>query len=560
MSQYTIGIDFGTLSARGILLNLQTAEETAVCEKAYAHGVMDDALPDGTKLGRGWALQHPEDYDDCLLFLIRELLKTPGIRNTDIVGIGIDFTASTVLPVDEAYAPLCRREEFRHHPHAYAKLWKHHAAQYCADLINDAAEIYDKELFRHYGGKISCEWLLPKALQTAKEAPEIYARAHRIMEAADWIVFQMTGAETGSACCAGYKAGWNEKDGYYKQEFLKKIDPRIEDLGDKLTRNVLPVGTRAGFVSRAFAERSGLDPSCAVAVPIIDAHASLPACGIDGEGKMLIIMGTSSCHLILSRQKLAIDGICGVVKDGILPGYYAYEAGQSCVGDSFAWYVQNCLPKSYWEQAERKQTGIHAYLREKARRLKPGESGLLSLDWLGGVRSTLMDFDLSGLILGLTIQTKPEEIYRCLIEGTAFGTRTILEAFENGGLPTGTLFAAGGIADKDPMTLQIYADICGKEIRLSKSRNSGALGSAILGALAAGPGVSGFRDAADAVRALGAVKDTVVRPIEENRRIYDRLYAEYRTLYEYFSKTNRVMKNLRQITAGENFPDSPKTY
>lgn len=549
MEKYSIGMDYGTLSARAILINIHSGEEIATSVYEYPHGVMETALPTGEPLGPNWALQHPKDYIEALTFTIKELLSISKVEPKDIIGIGIDFTSCTILPVKEDGIPLCMLKEFEREPHAYVKLWKHHAAQYCADHLNQTAEEMKEEWLSLYGGKISSEWLVPKVMQIAKEAPSIYDATDKFMEAGDWLVWQLCGKEARSACNAGYKALWHYKKGYPSSTFFKALDPKLENLvSEKLSTDIKPLGACAGYLTPEMARQTGLTEDTAIAVEIIDAHASVPACKIDGPGKMLMIMGTSTCHMLLSKEERGVPGTCGIVKDGILPGFFGYEAGQSCVGDHFSWFVKNCVSSKYIEDAKEKGMDIHQYLTEKAKKLKVGESGLLALDWWNGVRSTLMDFDLTGLILGMTLQTKPEEIYRALIEATAYGTRQIIEAFESSGVPIDELYAAGGIAAKNPMLMQIYADVCNKEIKISGSEQSGALGSAILGAVAAGTEKSGYQDVCEATSKLGKLKDVIYKPIPENVSVYEELFREYQKLYNYFGKgENNVMKKLKAL-------------
>ena len=542
-------IDFGTLSARALLLNIETGEELLISEYAYPNGAMEKELPSGKKLGIDWALQNPQDYIEAFINTVKEILQKSSVCPDDIVGLGIDFTSCTILPAKKDGTPMCNIEKYKDEPHAYVKLWKHHAAQYCADILNQTAEAMGEGWLKLYGGKISSEWLVPKAMQIAKEAPEIYDNCDRILEAGDWLIWQLCGKEARSACNAGYKALWQHSTGYPSKEFFKALDARMENIvEEKLSTDVKSLGSCAGYLTEEMAKACGLNKGLPIAVEIIDAHASVPACKIDKPGKMLMIMGTSTCHMLLSDKEMGVPGTCGIVKDGILPGYYGYEAGQSCVGDHFSWFVDNCLPASYTEDARAQGKNIHVYLREKAENLKVGESGLIALDWWNGVRSVLMNFNLSGLILGMTLQTRPEEIYRALIEATAYGTRKIIEAFEKGGVPVDELYAAGGIAAKDPMTMQIYADVCNKEIKISGSNQSGALGSAILGAVAAGSEISRFKNIGEAVLKLGKLKDTKYSPIKENAEVYEKLYGEYTILHDYFGDVkNNMMHRLKKI-------------
>ncbi len=549
MKNYAIGIDFGTLSARALMIDAQTGEELGVSVFEYPHKVMDDTLPSGKMLGKGWALQHPQDYLDALRLTLRDLLKSTRVDPCAVIGVGVDFTSCTMLPVDRNNTPLCLLPEFKSEPHAYVKLWKHHAAQYCADRIDRLARERNEKFLDLYGGKTNSEYLLPKVLQIVEEAPKVYEKCDRIVEAADWIVWQLTGKRVRSTCVAGYKSFWNYRTGYPPRDFLTALDPALESLTDeKLQGEFMDVGQCAGTVTAKMAEITGLKAGTPVAVAIVDAHASLPACKIFEAGKMLLILGTSTCEIVLDEEEKAVSGICGVVKDAIIPGYFAYEAGQSCVGDSFDWFVNNCAPASCREEAREKGIGIHKLLRGKAERLRPGESGLLALDWWNGVRSTLMNFNLSGMILGMTINTKPEEIYRAMIESTAFGARNIIEAYRAGGVEIRELYAAGGIASKDEMMMQIYADICNMTISISGSSQSGALGSAIYGVAAAGKEKSGYANFGQIVQTLGRLQERVYVPIAENAATYELLYREYDRLYQYFGKgENRVMETLDEL-------------
>ena len=548
--KYAIGVDYGTLSGRALLVNVETGEEIATSSYDYPHAVMDEVLPDGvTKLPPDWALEHPQDYLDVLSVTIPDILHKTGVAAEDIIGVGIDFTACTILPVLKDGTPLCFLEEYKSNPHSYVKLWKHHAAQDKANKLNEIATKMGEDWLKRYGGKISSEWLFPKVWQILDEAPEIYHKADRFIEAADWIVWQLTGKETRNSCTAGYKAIWNKKDGYPNNEFFKALDVRLENVVDeKLSRNITPLGEKAGEIDQKAAKLTGLGIGTAVAVGNVDAHVTVPAVKMSTAGSMLMIMGTSTCHILLGDTEKIVPGMCGVVQDGVLPGFLGYEAGQSCVGDHFAWFMENCLPYSYKEEANISGINIYKLLGDKAAALKIGESGLVALDWWNGNRSILVDVDLTGLIVGLTLLTKPEEIYRALIEATAYGTRMIIETFRESGVPINTLYAAGGIAEKDSLTMQIYADITNMEIKISGSAQAPALGSAIFGAVAAGSNKGGYDSVSKASNAMGKLKDISYKPVPENVKMYDKLFAEYKILHDCFGKgANDCMKRLKEI-------------
>jgi L-ribulokinase len=550
LKKYSIGIDYGTLSGRAVIVDVKTGEELGMSVFEYPHAVIDDFLPGSDKpLPPDFALQHPQDYLDVLAFTIPDVLKKTNISADNVIGVGVDFTACTILPVLKDGTPLCFLNEYKNNPHSYVKLWKHHAAQDKANKLNETAEKMDEGWLKRYGGKISSEWAIPKIWEIIDKAPEIYEKADRILEATDWIIWQLTGTETRNSCTAGYKAIWHKQDGYPKKSFFAALDKRLENVAcEKLSRDILPLGSKAGEITSTAAKLTGLKAGTAVAVGNVDAHVTVPAVNMSKAGQMLMIMGTSTCHILLGDKESIVPGMCGVVEDGVLPGFFGYEAGQSCVGDHFAWFVENCVPASYAEEAKIKGVNIYKLLNEKADALKVGESGLVALDWWNGNRSILVDADLTGLILGMTLQTKPEEIYRALIEATAFGTRMIIETFNNNGVTISELFAAGGIPEKDPLTMQIYADIINMSIKISGSSQAPALGSAIFGAVAAGKQNGGYDIIFEASNVMGKLKDVVYKPNAENAKVYDKLYAEYKLLHDYFGKgANDVMKRLKEI-------------
>jgi L-ribulokinase len=453
------------------------------------------------------------------------------------------------LPAKNDGTPLCELPEFAGNPHAYVKLWKHHAAQPEANRLNAAAAMRGERFLARYGGKISSEWLVPKVWQVLNEAPEVYAEADIFIEATDWVIMRLTGNETRNSCTAGYKAIWHKRDGFPAPEFFRALDPRLEHLvDDKLSRDILPIGTKAGELTAEAARHLGLCPGTAVAVGNVDAHVSVPAMGVTRPGDMVMIMGTSICHMVLGEKEVNVPGMCGVVEDGILPGLYGYEAGQSAVGDIFGWFVENCVPGSYEDEASSRGVNVFDLLESKASRLKPGESGLLALDWWNGNRSILVDADLTGTILGLTLTTKPEAIYRSLVEATAFGTKTIIDAFTESGIEINSLYACGGLPEKNPMLMQVFSDVTGLEIRTSACSETPALGAAMFGAVAAGKARGGFDSIFEAAKVVPRLNDYVYEPIPDNVAVYHRLYDEYKSLHDYFGRgQNQVMKVLKEI-------------
>ena len=565
MSRYTIGVDFGTESGRATLVDVADGRELATHVYPYSHGVIDEALPldeRTVRLEPDWALQDPDDYLRVFRVTIPAVVKAAGIDSADVIGIGVDFTACTMLPTKADGTPLCTLPAFRANPHAWVKLWKHHAAQPEADRINAVARERNEGWLDRYGGKISSEWFFSKALQIVDEAPEVYAEADRLLEAADWVVWRLTGVETRNSCTAGYKALWSKREGFPDAAYFGALDPRFANVIDeKMTRVITPIGERAGGLTGEAAAWTGLRPGIAVAIANVDAHVAVPAATVTETGRMVMIMGTSICHMVLGDQEKVVPGMCGYVEDGIIPGFFGYEAGQSCVGDHFAWFTENCVPESYEREARDRGIDVHGLLGEKATRLAVGESGLLALDWWNGNRSVLVDADLTGLLVGATLATKPEEIYRALIEATAYGTRIIVETFEENGVPVHEMVACGGLPEKNPLLMQIYADVTGRPFKVSASSQTPALGSAMFGAVAAGAEAGGYATIADASRAMARLKDRVFEPIEANRVAYDPLYREYVKLHDYFGRGgNNVMKTLKalrsQARAGRPGPEA----
>ncbi|MDR0395835.1 MAG: ribulokinase [Oscillospiraceae bacterium] len=547
MPKYSIGVDFGTLSGRALVVNVETGEELGSAVMEYRHGVIDERLPGGKKLGLDWALQHPMDYIEVLKEVIPKALRESGVFADDVIGLGIDFTACTLTPVKADGTPLCLLPEWEDNPHAYIKLWKHHAAQDQANRINALAERRGEKWLPRYGGKISSEWALPKILQTLEEAPEVYDAADYFIEAGDWVVWTLTGRQSRNACMAGYKAIYHKRDGYPSKEFLRELHPRLENLvQDKLDCAVSPLGAKAGETTE-HARLIGLRPGIAVAVANIDAHVAAPAAKA-APGAMLAIIGTSTCHIVMGGEEKTVPGMCGVVEDGVYPGFFGFEAGQSCVGDHFAWFVENCVPAEYIDEAKARGIGAHDLLTEKAAKLKPGQSGLVALDWWNGNRSVLVDVDLTGLMIGMTLATKPEEMYCALIEATAFGTRVIVENFRESGVPVDSFIAAGGVASKNPTLMRIYADTLRMPIRIAGSAQGSALGSAIFGAVAAGAAAGGYGSVLDASAKMGKLLDIVYEPIPSNADVYDKLYAEYKELHDWFGRGGSgAMKRLKRI-------------
>ena len=544
---YTIGIDYGTESGRALLVRVADGVEVATAVHPYGDGVIDEHLPGSDRrLPPDWALQNPDDYVEVLRRTVPAVLRESGVDPAEVVGVGIDFTACTMLPTTADGTPLCRLNSFRDQPHAWVKLWKHHAAQPHADRINAVARERGESWLPRYGGKISSEWFFSKALQILDEAPEIYRAADRLVEAADWIVWQLTGVETRNTCTAGYKAMHQDGD-FPTRAYFAALHPEFADVVDtKMLRTLSELGARAGGLTEEAAHWTGLRPGTAVAVANVDAHVTLPAAGTVDAGTMVMIMGTSTCDVLVGEDLHDVEGMCGVVRGGIVPDRYGYEAGQSGVGDIFAWFLEHAVPGTVQAEAAAAGLDLHAYLTREAQGQRPGEHGLLALDWLNGNRSVLVDAELGGLIVGLTLATRPADVYRALMEATAFGQRVIIEAFETSGVPIHTLVAAGGLPGKNPLLMQIYADVLNRPIHLVASDQAPALGSAMHAAVAAGA----YADIAAAAAAMGGLSEVVYTPIPDHTATYAAMYRDYVILHDLFGRASEeqsggVMKRLR---------------
>lgn len=548
--KFALGIDYGTESGRAVVVRVANGEEAASAIVSYPDGVIDDKLPGGHRLEPDWALQNPRDYLLVLEKGVPKALKEAGVRADDVVGIGTDFTACTPLPTQRDGTPVCFVPQYRQNPHAWVKLWKHHAAQPEANRINEVGRERNEEFVRVYGGKYSSEWFFSKVLQVLDEAPEIYAAAERFIEGADWIVWELTGEEKRSTCTAGYKAMWVKGKGFPARDFFGALHPGLENVvEEKLSTQYYPLGARAGGLTAYWATKTGLREGTPVSVGNVDAHVAVPACTVTQPGSMVMIMGTSICHMLLGTERQMVDGMCGTVEDGIVPGLWGYEAGQSAVGDIFAWFFEHGVPDTFHRQARKLKLPVTEILERRAAALRPGQSGLVALDWWNGNRSILVDADLTGVLVGLRLATRPEEIYRALIEATAFGTRQIIEAFELKGIAVKNLVACGGLPEKNKLLMQIYADVTGREIKLAKQlQTCSALGSAMHGAVAAGRAAGGWNSIFEAAEHMARVQKLTYKPHPQRREIYQRIFREYQSLHDYFGRgANDVMKRMKEL-------------
>ena len=575
-ARYVLGLDFGTLSGRALLVDVDTGEEVATAVQEYADGVIEETLPGDRKpLRPNTALQNPADYLQVLETAVPRVLRAARAKPENVIGVGTDFTSCTVLPTFADGTPLCRDKRWRRNPHAWVKLWKHHAAQPEANRINELGRKRNEYFLSACGGKYSSEWFFAKLLETLHHAPEVYQAADRFIEAGDWIVAQLCGEEKRCLSFAGFKAMWvyprsrsketlpgentgpgdpasvrDVRDSAYQYpgpDFFSSLHPALANVvPEKLSSTLLPLGSKAGGLTPAMARRTGLRPGTSVAVGNIDAHVAVPACGVTTPGRLVMILGTSTCHLLLGETRRDVEGMCGVVEHGVVPGLWGYEAGQAGVGDLFAWYLTHGAPAGVHAESRKDRVSSFQLLERRAAQLRPGENGLLALDWWNGCRSVLMDSDLSGLLVGLTLGTRPHHIFRALIEATAFGTRKIIEAFTDKGVPINELIACGGVADRNPLLLQIYADVTGRPIQVAASKQTCALGAALHAAVAAGA----YPDIQAAARHLVRPGTQLYHPNSRHKPVYDELYAEYSRMHDAFGRpAHSPMKLLQRLKA-----------
>ena len=533
---YTIGLDYGSLSCRGILVSTADGTILAEDEFVYPHAVIDHQLPDGTPLPPQWALQNPDDFRQALYHIIPNLLKASQVQPSQVIAIGIDSTASTVIPVTEGLVPLCEQPSFRNRPHAWPKMWKHHAAAAEAAEITAAAVAQGLPVVVKSGGAIGCESLMPKVLQIFHEDAETFQNTVSFFELCDWIVSLLAGREVRSTPLLTCKSMWTPQNGYPKGQPFDAITPKLA-FHDGVHPVIAAPGESVGTLHPSMAKELGLSENTVITAGQMDGYAALPGNGVADEGTLMMMIGTSTADMILGREWKDIPGVCAAMKDANLPNFTNYAAGQACVGDMFKWFIDNCIPEKYAQEARRRGISIHAYLSELAAVSKPGETGLVALDWWNGNKSCLNDSRLSGLIVGMTLATRPEHIYRALIEASAFGARKIIDNFKEHGIPVHDIVACGGVALKNPFLMQIYADVIGMEIRTTTCTQTAALGAAIFAAAADGRR-SGHHDVFSAIRAMGA-KDTILyRPVIENVLQYDIIYRKYLELHDFFGKNH----------------------
>lgn len=558
MSKYAIGLDYGTNSCRSLIVDLADGKELASHVFPYPsgeYGIIID--PKDPNLAR----QNPADYIKGIEVTISEAIKKAkvldsGFNPKDIIGIGVDTTGSSPLPVDKEGSPLCFNEKFKDNPAAMVWLWKDHTSHEETIKITELGRKVRPQYMAKIGGTYSSEWFWSKILHCKNTSPEVYNAANSFVEICDWIPAHLTGELNPSKikrsiCAAGHKAMFsNLWGGLPDVEFLEMLSPGLGELRSRLFNEAYSSEQLAGYLSKEWADKLGLSDKVAVAVGAFDAHMGAVGAGVDA-GTLVKILGTSTCDIMVqpNDQPLAdIKGVCGIVDGSVMSGYYGIEAGQSAVGDIFLWFINNLVPEKYGKTQDEKFKN----LEEAASKLKPGESGLLSLDWNNGNRTILVDVRLTGLLLGQTLHTQPHEIYRALIEATAFGALAIIDRIEEYGVKISEVVNCGGLASKNPMLMQIYSDITGRPMKISRSDQTPALGAAIFAAVAAGKNAGGY-DSVEEAKAKMTGTSNEFKPIAGNHEVYKKIYKLYRKLYDGFGteewsgKMYNVMKDLLNI-------------
>ena len=548
--KFTIGIDFGTESARAVLVDVNTGKLAAASVYKYSHGVISENIPNtNIKLGPNWAIQHPNDYINALKRTVPKLISESQISPEQVIGIGVDFPGSTVIPTTQDGTPLALIDGYKDDPHAWPKHLKHLAAQHKAEQLTKIASDRFEPFLDRYGGKINPEWFFPKVWEIYDGSSSVYHAADRLIEASDWMVWQLTGVETRNICEAGFKALWSKAEGFPLETFFSAMDANLRDVVDrKMKHEISPLGEQAGELTETAAKWLKLQPGTPVATGILKNHAAVPAATVAEPGKMVVILGSRFTHMVLSTKEHRVPGMCGMVEDGIIPGLIAYQAGQAGSGDHFTWFMQNAVPSSYETEARKRKISLFALLEEKAANLEPAESGLVALDWFDGNRSILVDRELSGLILGYSLKSKPEEIYRALLEATVFGTRKIFETFIASGVPINEIIVTGGDPSRSQLLLNILANVTSMEIRVAESPYASALGSAMYAAVAAGESRGGYNTIQDASNKMARLKTKTFLPNNNDKKTYNRLYSEYTLLHDYFGYGhNNAMKRLKNL-------------
>ena len=543
--EYVIGLDFGSLSCRGILVD-RNGKVLAESEYKYPCGVITKELPDGTPLEDDWVLQNPSDYENSLYTVIPELVKKSGVDSSDIKGIGIDATASTVIAIDDNFRPLCQNPEFKSHPDAWPKMWKHHAAKKETEDINRVAVEMNLPVRENYGGNFTAEGLIPKVIQSFRHDRKVFDSARTFLELGDWLSTVLSGKLTKAVSYLTCKAMCSRGPVFPPEDFFERIEPGLgKAIRSKFNLSEFTLadpGECIGILCGEMAEKLGLCEGIKIASSQMDGYAGLPGSGVAEPGRMMIVLGTSTGFMLLDEGNKPIKGMCASVHDSMVKGYLCHAAGQTGAGDNLAWFMDNLFPAKYEQEAKKLGMDNFAYITELASKRKASQSQVLALDWINGNKSVLADMTLSGLLVGFNLSTKPEEIFRALIEASAFGARVIIDRFRESGVRVDSIVASGGISLKNPFMVQLYSDVLGMSIDVCSETQAAAMGAAMYASSACGI----YKDVPEAVEHMRKPIHRTYEPRKEEHEAYEELYKEYVKLHDYFGLgANRVMQKLR---------------
>ncbi len=546
MARYALGIDFGSLSARALIVDVDSGRICATSVSLYEHAIISDKLPDGTKIPQTFALQLPADYLNSLIACVKQLITDTGINAAEIGGIGICTTASTVLPIKQNGTPLCELDNYKSNPHAYMKMWKHRGAVSVAERMNEVAKELNESWYSAYGSVITCEWLPPKAIEIAENAPDVYDEMDAFIEVGDWLVQWMTGTRKRSSALARCNSLIRE-DGMPSECFYGRVCEKARYLyRDKLKSEYCEIGQIAGYLNYEKAEMLGLRAGIPVSPAIVDSEATVLSSGAHMPGDMTIIVGTSAVEILLENRCPIIKGIHISAKNAALPGLYSIGGGQSCTGDGFNWFIENCVPASYQKAADDTHETLHDYLMHLASTIKPGSAGLLALDWWNGQRSPNFEFKLTGCMIGMTLATKPEEMYRAMLEGSVYGARRVFDMLIKAGCSINQVFAGGGISQTNTLMMQIYADVLRKPIKVCECTQTGSLGSAMLGAMLMGISQEKVTDI------IASKPSVVYYPSDTSAEVYEIYYQEYLRIANFFESEDSPMRRIRMLSVRES--------
>ncbi|MBX5319428.1 ribulokinase [Staphylococcus caprae] len=537
---YSIGIDYGTASGRVILVDTSNGEMISSYEETYEHGTIAETL-NGEAIPRNYFLQNADDYLHVLENGVKHVLEESKVNKNDVLGIGVDFTSCTIVFLDENFEPLHRQDSLKNNPHAYVKLWKHHGAQDEATQMIEASEKTSNQWLDYYGSSVNSEWMIPKILEMKHEAPELLERTSNIMEAGDYITSLLTNKNIRSNCDIGFKGFWDEVNGF-NYDFFETVDTTLPAIvKEKCEAPVVHIGESAGNLAVYYQQLWNLPEKVQISLYMIDAHSGVLGVGAIEQGEFTAVIGTSTCHLMLDPKQKPIPAITGSVKDAIIPGLYAYEAGQAAVGDLFS-YSERLAPKHIVDQALEKEVSVLEYLEELASDVDVEDQHVIVLDWHNGNRSILSDSHLSGSVFGLTLQTPFEMIHRAYLESTAYGTKMIMKQFEDNEIPVHTVYASGGIPKKSQLLVDIYANVLNKKVVVLESSNATALGAAMLGANVGGA----YPSLKETVEHMKQPIYYIKEPEPDKVKAYDKLFDKYRKLHDILGRENPELSYIHE--------------